>query len=162
MRIAILALWLAAFPVLSAEVVLVGRVTQIVLLPEGHARCPAACPANSRGKSLEEICVSNSCGCGEATLAVHQTVIGEVQSATFVAPYRLGEWCAASFPLNHDLILVSTSNGDSRWSPAKLEPSGDISFEVTPFESIGGVRASSLPVTSGRTTVSALRKAAGF
>jgi hypothetical protein len=162
MRVVVLALWLAAFPALSAEVVVLGRVTQIVLLPEGHARCPAACPATSDGKSLDHLCVSNSCGCGEATISVHQVVIGDVASATFIAPYRLGEWCSAGFPLNDELILVSTSNGESRWSSAALEPSGEVSFEVEPFESIGGVSVSILPLTRGRSTISALRKAAGL
>jgi hypothetical protein len=162
MRIAMLALLLSAFPALSAEVVLLGHVTEITLLPEGHARCPKACPAGSKAQSLEDVCVSNSCGCGEATVSVHQVVVGQVPTVTFIAPYRLGEWCTAIFPLSGELILVGTSNGESRWSPAELEPTGEVSFEVGPFEIIAGVRASDLPVTKGRSTVSALRKAAGL
>lgn len=143
-----------------AETVVVGHVTEITLLPEGHARCPARCPALSSSESLDGMCVSNSCGCGEATIAVHEVVSGSVTSPTYVATYRLGEWCAAEFPLSQELILVSDSDSQTRWSPAEREPSGEIWFEVEPFERIAGIRASSLPITDGRSTVSALRRAA--
>lgn len=38
----------------------------------------------------------------------------------FSDPYRLGEWCAAGFPLTGETVLVRTLGGDSRWSPAGL------------------------------------------
>lgn len=157
MRMVLLALALAASCGHAEEVVVVGHVTQIVLLPEGHVRCPPACPSTT-----DSICVSNRCGCGEATIKVREVVTGRVRSSVFVAPYRLGEWCAAGFPLTGEMVLVRTLDGDSRWSPAEVASSGEIFFDVDAFDVIAGVRASDLSVDGKHVSLSALRKAAGL
>lgn len=153
MHTALLTLLLAATPAHSAEVVVLGRVTEVTMLPEGHARCTPRCTA-------DQICVSNSCGCGEATIEVKDIVAGQVKSSVVVVPYRLGEWCSADFPLG-ELVLVRMFDGESLWSPAEVMPSGEVLFEIEHFDFIAGVRASELPAADGRASISALRKAAG-
>lgn len=154
------ALLLTAFalPVDAGEVVVLGRVTEIVLLPEGHARCVPRCP--TAADRSESICVSNSCGCGEAKIEVETVIVGASDVRSHTAPYRLGEWCMADFPLTADPILVRTQAGESQWSPLHRTPDGEIWFEAEAFETIAGVTISELPAIEGRISVKALRLAA--
>jgi hypothetical protein len=153
---------LAALPVHAAEVVVIGRLEQVTLLPVGHARCPSECPAVAP-ESTELACISSSCGCGEALVAIDDVVAGKVDSATIVATYRLGEWCVAGFPMSGGQVLVRTADGESaRWSEIVRQPGGEMQFEVRAFETLAGVRASTLPQVEGRASISALREAAGF
>jgi len=150
-------LGLAAVPVHGEEIVVLGRVSEIVLLPEGHARCEPRCPIAA--DSTELLCISNSCGCGEATIEVEAVVVGTSGMRSHTAPYRLGEWCSADFPLDGEPIIVRTAHGDSQWSAVHRTADGEVWFEVAPFDSIAGIPVAELPATEGRASLTALRAA---
>ena len=157
-RIAVcIMLGIAALPALSGEVVVLGRVREIALLPEGHARCDPKCPISVG--STELVCISNSCGCGEAVMEVEAVIVGDPGMTTHTAPYRLGEWCRADFPLNGEPIVVRTEAGESQWSAVHRTPDGEVWFEAVPFETIAGVAVSELPSTEGRISLRDLRAA---
>jgi hypothetical protein len=154
---AFILLGITALPVHSGEVVVLGRVSEIALLPEGHARCDPKCPIPVG--STELVCISNSCGCGEAIIEVEAVIVGSPGLRSHTAPYRLGEWCTADFPLDGEPIIVRTQAGESQWSAVHRTPDGEVWFEVAPFETIAGVAISDLPTTEGRISLRDLRAA---
>jgi hypothetical protein len=119
-RFAVALCFLGSSPTLASEHLFVGRVQSILLLPEGHERCASPCKGGV-GDDLKHICVHNSCGCGEATLKVDETLVGESTEHATVT-YRLGEWCMPDFPLSQESILVWRHPEHSpRWSSLTQE-----------------------------------------
>jgi hypothetical protein len=147
----------AALPALGGEVVVLGRVSEIVMLPEGHARCEPRCPVLAGSK--ERTCISNSCGCGEATIEVEEVIVGTSGMRIHTAPYQLGEWCMADFPLSGERILVRTEADESRWSPVHQTSDGEVWFEMAPFETSVGSPFAQLPTTEGRVRLTDMRAA---
>lgn len=154
---AILVAALSVSPCSADEFVAVGRLEQVVLLPEGTDRCPAACPPDTTGST---VCISNSCGCGEAVIRIDRVLVG-ANRPTSVVKYRLGEWCETEFSLVNLLILLRISDDHApQWTELlTLEDSGDLGFERSAFTSIGGVEVQKLEATDGIASLSELERA---
>jgi hypothetical protein len=154
--LALLTLSLTAWPCAAGEFVAVGRVEQITLLPEGSDRCPLACPVDVSGKS---VCISNSCGCGEALVRVERSVVGAARP-TVLARSRLGEWCESEFPLGEP-ILIRVADGESlQWSGLQsLDKPGDYGFEAGAFTFLGNVDVRKLKASDGLASLSELEQA---
>jgi hypothetical protein len=148
---------LSVSPCFADEFVAVGRLEQVVLLPEGTDRCPAACPADNTGKT---VCISNSCGCGEAVVRIDRVLLGTNRPMS-VVKYRLGEWCETEFSLVNPLVLLRISDDHSpQWSALlALENSSDLGFETSSFTFIGNVDVRKLQATDGIASLSELERA---
>ena len=155
---AILVAALLVSPCLAEEFVAVGRLEQVVLLPEGTDRCPAACPLPDTTGGT--VCISNSCGCGEAVVRIERVLLGPNQP-TSVVKYRLGEWCETEFSLANPMVLLRISDDHSpQWSElSEIENSSDLGFETSAFTFIGNVEVRKLKATDGIASLSELERA---
>ena len=162
---AIAASLLLAPPIaLADEFVAIGHVTEISLLPEGSDRCPAACPVQvgdlPEGNRL--ICVSNSCGCGEAHIKIDRVLLGKV-TPTVVVKHRLGEWCESAFPLTGLSVLIQLKDSQSpSWSGLHPLDTGDLGFDPEEFTKIGSVVLSDLKTSDGLVSLRELEKRLGL
>ena len=150
--------------VLADEFVAIGHVTEISLLPEGSDRCPMACPVHTadlpNGNRL--ICVSTSCGCGEAHIKIDRVLLG-TNPPTVVVKHRLGEWCESAFPLTDLPVLIRIQDDQSpSWSALHTIDSGDLGFEAAEFTQIGSVLVSDLKTSDGLASLRELEKRLGL
>ena len=80
-------------------------------------RTSASCETFSgETKTLSEghICISNSCGFGEAVLRVDTPLVGSISPThDGVLRYSVGEWCQPEFPLSRDVLLIAVDAYDA-------------------------------------------------
>ena len=138
------------------DFLVIGQVHQVTVLPKGHSRCKVPCPPN-------KICISNSCGCAEASVTPQQTLLGKAPGSLIVSEH-LDEWCRIPMPPNEDPILVfGKPDGTLQWS--YLNSSGTNSnprFEAERFNSIGGVLIRQLPAVDGEVELGELKRRLGL
>jgi hypothetical protein len=89
----------------AAPSVFLGVLQSETLIPRRHDSCENIF-GDVRTLSEGEICVSNSCGFGEALVRIKTPLFGNARGAYGVLRYELGEWCKPEFPLNRDVLLV--------------------------------------------------------
>ena len=78
----------------GVEVVLAGRVHEVLLLPVGHERCPSRCESEAHSTAGDQaLCFSNTCGCDETTILVSSESVREFGARQAVLSHSLGEWC---------------------------------------------------------------------
>lgn len=150
---------------MAGEFVAVGRVEKIVLRPDGSEQCPAACPAGTAEQvanaTEQMVCISNSCGCGEAEIAIDKILIGERKPSVLVK-YRLGEWCDAEFPIAQPLVLVRfTDSAEPEWSALHPLDNGDYGFESASFTRIGNVEIDTIEAHDGLISLRSLETRLG-
>jgi hypothetical protein len=161
-RFAIALFLLGSSATLASEHLFVGRVQSILLLPEGHERCPSPCTGRGEAtEGLDRICVHNSCGCGEATLAVQETLVGKPTKHATVG-YRLGEWCMPDFPLSQESILVwNHPEHFPRWSSLTRE--GDsLFYDPEEFDGAESELFSAGLSQAGKSELAELRRRVGL
>ena len=150
--------------VLADEFVAIGHVTEISLLPEGSDRCTVTCPVHTsdlpNGNRL--ICLSTSCGCGEAHIKIDRVLLGK-SPPTVVFKHRLGQWCESAFPLTGLPVLIRIPDDQSpSWSALHTTDSGDLGFEPAEFTQIGSVLVSDLTTSDGLASLRELEKRLGL
>src|SRR5688572_12898699 len=92
-------------PVVASETAFIGRVENVVAYAAKHPKCETPCPP-------ESICVTNSCGCAEASVVPTRALVGELPSAPIVVGGRLGEWCRLPIPPGSELLVQRMPNGE--------------------------------------------------
>lgn len=102
---------LAQEPFTAPSVVLATLQSETLIPRRTNATCETFLgsdePADKRS-----ICVSNSCGFGEAIFRVEASLVGN-SVANGALRYRLSEWCEPAFPLTRDAVLVAVDAYDA-------------------------------------------------
>ena len=145
----------------SEERVFIGQVTDILLVPEGHRLCRPHCPDQPEEiDGLVRVCVSNSCGCGEARIRVIEALTREPKGRRTQVHYRLGEWCMADFPLTDETILIwEAPNQEPKWSPIENYRSREATIDLEHFKYLDSPVLKELSASDGRVRLSELRRA---
>lgn len=140
----------------AGEFLVIGEVDLVTALPQGHYRCEIPCP-------LDRICISNSCGCAEASIKPQQTLLGKAPTPLIVSEH-LDEWCRLPMPPNKDPILIhGRSDGTIQWSYLNSSgPNASARFEAERFNSIGGVLINQLPAVEGEVELGELKRRLGL
>ena len=151
---------LFALPAGAAEVVAIGRIAEVTLLPEGTPRCPAACPESIQTLPTGEqsFCISNSCGCGETKIEIVRVLLGHPKHST-TAKYRLGEWCDPIFkpqPKDGLVIFRLSDTEDPTWGPLYSLPGNDYEFSADSIPSFGSINLHDLADKNGMVQLSKL------
>jgi hypothetical protein len=109
------------------------------------------------------ICISNSCGCTEASIGIEKTLLGAAPNALIV-PDTLDEWCRVRMPPDDDPILVhGSSDGTLEWSYLdSTGAGGSLRFEANQFQSIGGIVVNELPAVDGEVELGELERRLGL
>jgi hypothetical protein len=106
----------------GTNVILYGRIHETLLLPSGHERCPSPCKkAKDSIDNVQNICISNTCGCDETTIIVGSNSMHDYGAKQAVLSQSLGEWCIPKlfnytegfFLLKKDGVLYVTDPIDS-------------------------------------------------
>ena len=148
---AVLSLILLASPVQADELVGIGRVVEITLLPFGNDRCPLTCRP-------EDNCFSNGCGCGEAKIQIERVLVGS-EGKSVTAKYPLGEWCDSVFKPHESPIIFRLADGESpQWSLIYSGKDGVEEFLSGSFVVIGNVKVNTIADKDGMVTVSNLAR----
>ena len=140
----------------AGEFLVIGKVDLVTVLPKGHSRCQIQCPPNNT-------CVSNSCGCAEASIELKQGLLGEAP-ATLIVSEHLDEWCRLPMPPNDNRILLhGRPDGILEWSYLNSSGArGSPRFEAERFSSIGGVQISEFPAIEGEVELGELEHRLGL
>lgn len=137
---------------LAGESVFIARVDTVLVLPNDHERCRRPCPADST-------CITNSCGCAEASLTPLKPLRGTAPISPVVISERIGEWCELPTPPDTEL-LVRQMDQAVTWG--RLLPGlNGAEFEAEDFSVIGEIDISSLPADEGRVQLSELLRRLG-
>lgn len=96
---------------LPASSLLLASLQSETLIPNRHGGCESFFGVEQGAAG--ELCVSESCGFGEAVLRVDRTLVGSVAGEQGVLRYALGEWCEPEFPLSGDPLLVAVDRYDA-------------------------------------------------
>ena len=138
----------------STESVFVGRVEQVLVLPKGHARCQCSAPPG-------KICVSNSCGCAEASVTPSKALVGPLPGGPLVVLERLDEWCRLPIHPDSELVVRQLSPSDVAWTPIEMGPHGP-EFDASAFPAIGSLPISEVPAEEGRIPLAELVRRLGL
>ena len=99
-------------PLLAPSVVLATLQSE-AFIPKRTAGSCETFSGEHESLSEDQICVSNSCGFGEATFRVDTLLVGSVRPTGGVLRYALNEWCEPEFPLSRDVLLVAVDVYDA-------------------------------------------------
>ena len=121
----LLAASLLAWGVAADEFVAIGRVEQVTLLPEGTARCPAACQDDASGKT---VCVSNTCGCGEALIRIDRVLV----VATKVDHVTTSQYLNLRNLLGQRYLYLYPGDASTT-----LQPGAELTFDYATIEAHG-------------------------
>lgn len=97
---------------------------------------PRECAHGSERSDLDEVCISNACGIGEAVFKVEQILAGAYDGSRSVLRYTIGEWCEPEFFGAQDRLLVCVSQAQDGRHSFRAQPiyptaEGDV---ILPYE----------------------------
>ena len=121
----------------AQDVVLLGRVQQVVLQPFGTENCPPPCSAVAtvQPDGSQRVCISNAGGCQSMEVAVDTIYRGGGGERTRRFKSSIGEW-GPSFPVTRKQIVVSEEGGSVFWSFATVRE-GRIYVDPKKLGSVG-------------------------
>ncbi|MDE2429366.1 MAG: hypothetical protein KGM99_11590 [Burkholderiales bacterium] len=128
----------------SEEILLIGNVDAILLLPAGSAQCPELNGAQKNPDGSTLLTISNDCGCETATLHVDHVLTGKVADTILKLSKRTGEWCRPSYPLSTRNALFQINGKNVHWSMLK-EIDGRQFFSAARFQSLNGTAIGEFP-----------------
>lgn len=145
----------------GSERVFIGQVSEILLVPEGHERCPPLCPDPPKEiDGLIQVCTSNSCGCGEARIQILESLTPTLRGRETTVQYRVGEWCMVGFPLTGETILIWEIPGHSpAWGPVENPGTRRASFDLEDFDYLESDALQRISSGDRKVRVSELRRA---
>ncbi|WLI90360.1 hypothetical protein Q4S45_04340 [Massilia sp. R2A-15] len=140
----------------AEEILVVGTVERILLLPFGSEQCPPVCQmATPLPDGGTRVCISNACGCEVTELKVDKVLAGGAKGATLQVKSHVGEWCRPTFPISSKPLLVQVKDGQPRWSRIEAHDGRDY-FDAKPFSTIGAVAVGSLQDAQGKVRLDTL------
>lgn len=102
----------------AEELVLIGHVQRLTLVPAGVGECPPRCPlVVNNPDGTQTVCISNFGGCETVDIKVDRVLSGAVDGTTHTLKQRIGEW-GPRFPYTDRPVLISKADGIVTWSVA--------------------------------------------
>lgn len=97
-------------PLVAPSIVLASLQSETLIPRRADLSCETFSGQTEQDSSA--ICISNSCGFGEAIFRVETLLVGSAPSNGALR-YRLGEWCEPEFQLNRNVLLLAVDAYDA-------------------------------------------------